>query len=190
MQYTSLRITTDLRDALKARGRKGESYEDIIRTAFGIPAAKVAKEEATTVTNKPTSVSVEPVNVAVTAEQPLKTCTHCHVAKPLGAFGKDKSTKTGLRYDCRECVLERSRKGRAKKGVVATEAKPFDMSALIAAIPSQSSDALSVKEIAKNIGGVEITVRQKLNKLASEGKIQIIKSFNTNNQPMMKYYAP
>ena len=36
MTYTTIRITEDLRDALRSRGAKDETYDDIIRRLTGL----------------------------------------------------------------------------------------------------------------------------------------------------------
>ena len=46
-RYTSIRITTQLRDELNKRGKRRQSYEDIIKEGMGIsfePIATVAKQ--------------------------------------------------------------------------------------------------------------------------------------------------
>jgi Recombination endonuclease VII. len=50
---------------------------------------------------------------AIFIEQPiaLKTCTKCHIAKPLGEFNKDGAQKDGLEYRCKKC------KAKAKKAL-------------------------------------------------------------------------
>jgi len=35
----------------------------------------------------------------------MKTCGHCHEAKPLEAYGRDRSRKGGLQCWCRECCI-------------------------------------------------------------------------------------
>jgi hypothetical protein len=43
-RYTSIRITTQLRDELNKRGRRRQSYEDIIKEGMGISFAKESKQ--------------------------------------------------------------------------------------------------------------------------------------------------
>lgn len=43
-KYTSIRITVQLRDALNARGKRRQSYEDIIKEGMGISFAKEPKQ--------------------------------------------------------------------------------------------------------------------------------------------------
>jgi len=41
-----------------------------------------------------------------------KKCSRCKLLKPLSSFGKDKNSKSGLNYYCRECANYTSRKRR------------------------------------------------------------------------------
>ena len=45
----------------------------------------------------------------------FKKCCKCHQEKELSLFGKDLSTKDGLRYNCKECANKCSRERKKKK---------------------------------------------------------------------------
>lgn len=44
----------------------------------------------------------------------MKSCPHCNTTKPLDAFGKDRHSRDGLTYWCRECRNARSREQKDK----------------------------------------------------------------------------
>lgn len=46
----------------------------------------------------------------------MKKCCKCKAAKPLDQFGKNKSAKDGLAFECKECVRAYQRKARAVRG--------------------------------------------------------------------------
>ena len=43
-----------------------------------------------------------------------KQCTHCGIAKPRSLFSRDKHTRDGLRFDCKQCVAKRHKSKRDK----------------------------------------------------------------------------
>lgn len=48
----------------------------------------------------------ERINMETTATPTQKTCTKCLVKKPLSGFNRDRSSKDGHRYHCRECTAK------------------------------------------------------------------------------------
>ena len=52
-----------------------------------------------------------------------KRCSKCKEEKPVGEFGKDRNSKDGLCYVCRECAAKRAREYYAKPEVKERVAK-------------------------------------------------------------------
>ena len=56
----------------------------------------------------------------------MKVCTKCNEHKPLDAFRKQKSTKDGLKYHCKECDNKTAKSYYYKnKGKIVTKVKEW-----------------------------------------------------------------
>lgn len=44
----------------------------------------------------------------------MAVCNVCHVEKPISEYYKDVTRAGGIRYDCKACCIERSKKNAAK----------------------------------------------------------------------------
>lgn len=69
-------------------------------------AAKAAKREP---------LPPPPLDPGPIVIQQLRTCSHCHVEKPLSEYHKAPNGKDGRRGDCKQCCIERTRKWQERK---------------------------------------------------------------------------
>lgn len=66
--------------------------------------------------------------------------------------------------------------------------KPFDMNALIRAMPREKSQAIDVRGLAMKMRIPPITIRLKVNGLVSSGRARATMGKNYRNQQVTKYY--
>lgn len=54
-------------------------------------------------------------------KQGTKRCSQCRVEKPVGAFSRDRSKRSGLAHRCRECDSKRGRDYRERMKALHTD---------------------------------------------------------------------
>jgi hypothetical protein len=89
-------------------GREAEIVQTVIEFMDEPPTLQSAEShEEEPVDHEPTAMAAQ------SDVSPTKRCTKCNVDKPLTAFNRDKKSKDGLSYRCRDCKNRRDREVRA-----------------------------------------------------------------------------
>ena len=107
----------------------------------------------------------------------------------LLAEGRATRTRVEQEVDVGRPIYQYCKMGSATAEPIKSEQPDrFDMENMLAHIPQNRKDALSIGEIAEQINGSVNTVRMKIAVALAAGVVEGVRSRNERNQEVMKYY--